>query len=58
VNDWVTELVQRKVTLESVTPVGSSLEDAFASLTSETAVDDTMNELALGDSAPKGSQPA
>lgn len=58
VNDWVTELVQRKVTLESVTPVGSSLEDAFASLTSETAVDDTLAELALSDSASKGSQPA
>jgi ABC-2 type transport system ATP-binding protein len=34
VNAWVTDLVRRGLRLESVAPVGSSLEDAFAALTS------------------------
>lgn len=39
VNAWVAELVSRGLRVESVTPVGSSLEDAFASLTSDVADD-------------------
>jgi ABC-2 type transport system ATP-binding protein len=33
VNEWVEELVGRGLSLQSVVPVGSSLEDAFAALT-------------------------